>query len=131
MKPRIISAIINAITTLAFAYYFDSLYGGGGVTSHLALIHTAIVGAILFAVACILSLLNLRFGIACSLVACFLSWPFFAGELSVILGDWQNLLSDLPYANWKPKLAAVVMLIISSVYSVSRLRFSFRAPAVK
>ena len=127
MKQKTISAVIYAATTLALAYYFDALYGGGAVTHHLGLIHIAIAGTILFAVACILSLFSLRLGVLCALAACILSWPFFSGNLYAILRVWRSLFSVVHYANWGASLAAVLMLIISSIYSLGRLRLLFQA----
>lgn len=128
MKQKIISAVIYAATTLALAYFFDGLYGGEPITHHLGLIYAATAGAILFAVACVLSLLSLRFGTVCALAACILSWPLFSGNLFTILSVWRSLFSILRHSNWGASLAAVVMLIISSIYSLSRLKLAFRAP---
>jgi hypothetical protein len=121
MKQKIISVAIYAITTLALWGFFDGLYGGEPITRHLSLIHAATAGAILFAVACVLSSFSLRFGIACALAACILSWPFFAGELSAILRVWRSLFSVVHYSPWGDRLAAVLMLTISSIYSVVQL----------
>lgn len=122
MKQKVVSAVIYAITALALAYYFASLYGAAPVTRHLGLIHTAIIGALLFVVACVLSLFSLRSGTACALAACTLSWPFFAGVLSAVVGVWRSLPSILHDANWEASLQSVVMLIFSSIYALSRLR---------
>jgi hypothetical protein len=123
MKYKIVSALVYGITALDLANFFDSVYGAGPISSnYIGLTHVAIAGAILFAVACLLSLFNLRMGITCGLVACILSWPFFAGELSLILGVWRGLFSVVGYAYWTARLASVWMLIVSSIYSLSQLR---------
>ncbi len=79
----------------------------------------------MFVVAFVFSLFSLRSGIVCALAACVLSWPFFAGELSLILGVWRSLLSVVHYSDWGARLAAVLMLIVSSVYSLSQSRLLF------
>ncbi len=128
MKQKTVSVVIYAITALALAYYFDSLYGAGPVARHLELIHTAIAGAILFVVACVLSVFSLRFGTVCALAACVLWWPFFSSNLFAILSVWRSLFSILHHSNWEASLQSVLMLIISSIYSLSRLRLLLRAP---
>ena len=128
MTQRIVSVLVYSFTALDFAYYFDSLYGAGPITGHLGLIHTAIIGAVLFAVAAVFSLFSLRIGIAFAFAACILSWPFFAGELSAILSVWHSIFSVMHYSYWGARLAAVYMLIVSSIYSFGRLRALYRAP---
>jgi hypothetical protein len=56
MKQRILSAAIYLISALALALYFDSLYGTGPVMLCLGAIHAGIAGAIVFVVACLVSL---------------------------------------------------------------------------
>jgi hypothetical protein len=128
MKQKAVSVVIYAFTALALANFFDSLYGAGPITHYLWLIHTAIAGAILFVVATVFSVFSLRIGIACALAACVLSWPFFAGELSALLGVWRSLFSVVHYSYWGARLESVLMLIISSFYSLGRLRLLFWAP---
>jgi hypothetical protein len=126
MKQKIISLVIYAITTFALAGFFDGLYGGEPIPHRMWLIwvqiYAASAGTVLFAVACVLSPFSLRFGIACALAACLLSWPFFAGQLSAILSVWRSLFSTVHYPAWGDRLAAVLMLILSSIYSVVQLR---------
>src|SRR5271157_442627 len=124
---KAVSVVIYAVTALALADFFDSLYGAGPVTHYFGLIHTAIAGAILFVVACVFSLFSLRIGIVIALAACILSWPFFAGELLAILRVLPVLFSLVHYSYWGARLASVLMLIVSSVYSLGRLRLMFRA----
>ena len=68
----------------------DGLYGGEPITGHTILIHVATAGAILFVVACVLSLFSVRFGIICALAACILSWPLFASELYAVIRAWRD-----------------------------------------
>jgi hypothetical protein len=126
MKWKVIAALVYAATTLSLWGFFDALYGSGPIIHHLGLIRSAISGAVLFAIACVISLFNLRTGIVCALVACLLCWPFFGGELSMILLVWRSLFSILGYSMWGDRLAAVLMLTLSSVYSLSRLRSLFQ-----
>jgi hypothetical protein len=128
MKQKIVSVLVYSFTALDFAYYFESLYGAGPVTRHLGLIHAAIIGALLFAAAAVFSLFSLRIGIAFAFAACILSWPFFAGELSAILSVWHSIFSVVRYSYWGARLAAVYMLIVSSIYSAGRWRVLYRAP---
>ena len=126
MKHKIVSALVYGITALSLADFLDSVYGAGPIfQKYVGLTHVAIAGAILFAVACLLSLFNERLGIACGVVACILSWPLFSRELSVALGVWRSLHSVLGYAYWTARIASVGMLIVSSIYSLSQLRLLF------
>jgi hypothetical protein len=124
MKRKIISAIVYAATSVALAGFFDALYGAGPVTRYLALIHLAIAGTVLFAVACVLSLFTLRVGVVCGLAGSVLSWPYFAIQISTI--PWGSTVSILSHANWQDVLTAILALVVSSVYSVNRLRLSLR-----
>lgn len=127
MKQRISAAVIYAMTSLVLAGYFDSLYGAGPVTHRLGLIHAAFAGALLFVVACAMSLFALRLGVACGVVASILSWPYFGPRLLAI--PWSRFIQVLPHAMWADTYAAILMLIISSAYSAIRLRLLLRAPA--
>ena len=87
MKRRILSVLIYATTAFALAEFLDGLYGAGPVTHHLALIHLAIAGTILFAAACILSLFTLRVGVVCGLGGVVLyrfGGPYFAFKLQFL-----------------------------------------------
>jgi hypothetical protein len=127
MKYRAILAAIYAITTLCLGSFLDYLYNGEPITRHLGLIHAATVGAILFAVACVLSVFSLRLGIVCALVACILSWSYFCIQLSII--PWGDLIW---FARYRPgTLAAILSLIVSSAYSVIMARLVFRPSSAK
>jgi hypothetical protein len=118
MKRKIISVAVYAITAFAFLGYFDGLYGGEPIIYHLRLIHVATAGAILFAVACVLSLFTPRAGIVCGIVAAILSWSNFAVELYWI--PWSNFLW---FAKYRPDaLTAIFCLICSTYYSINQLR---------
>jgi len=124
MKRKILSVVIYATTAFALAEFFDALYGAGPVTRHSVLIHLAIAGTILFAAACILSLFILRVGVVCGLAGGALSWPCFAIQMPAI--PWGSLVSILPYANWLYLLTAILVLVVSSIYSVNLLRLLLR-----
>jgi hypothetical protein len=118
MKRKIISAAVYAVTAFAFLGYFDGVYGGEPILYHLGLIHVATAGAILFAVATVLSLITLRAGIACGIVAATLSWPYFALELYWV--PWSDFVW---FAKYRPDtLTAIFCLICSTYYSINRLR---------
>jgi hypothetical protein len=106
------------------ALVFDSIYGAGPVTRHLGAIHAGVAGAIVFAVASLLSLFSLRFGLVCSIVACVLSWPLF-GPLLYFL-PWTELPRALGYANWGPELIALLTLMVAHIYSAFKLRALLR-----
>lgn len=116
LKHRILSAAIYGITALVLARFFDSLYGSGPVTQQLTAIHTAIVGAILFAFAFVVSLFALRLGVICGLAACILSWPCLGRDMVAI--PWRNAIEILPYARWADIFAAILALTISSIFSL-------------
>jgi hypothetical protein len=125
MKHRLVCTLIYAATTFCLGEFFDGLYGGEPIIYHLGLIHVATAGAVLFAVACVLSLFTLRFGIMCGLLAGILSWPYFAIQLSGV--PWGNLIW---FARYRPDtLAAIVTLIASSLYSAVHLRRLVRGVA--
>jgi hypothetical protein len=126
MKHKFVSTIIFAITALAIGNFFDGLYGAGPVTHYFGLIHTAVAGAILFVIACAFSLFSSRFGIVCALAACILSWPYFGIQLFAI--PWDSIFSLMRYPEWRDKFAAILGLVISSVYSVTQLRLLWRKP---
>ena len=118
MKLKVISAAVYAITAFAFLGYFDGLYGGEPIIHYLGLIHVATAGAILLAVASVLSLITLRVGIACGIVAAILSWPDFAIELYRV--PWSDFLR---FAKYRPDTpTAIFCLICSTYYSINRLR---------
>jgi hypothetical protein len=117
MKRKVISAAVYAITAFAFLGYFDGLYGGEPIIYHLGLIHVATAGAILFAVASVLSLLNLKVGIACGIVATILSWPYFA--IGIFAVPWSH---PFGFVRWPDTLTATFCLICSTYYSVDQLR---------
>jgi hypothetical protein len=87
MKPRILSAIIYASTTVAVALFFDGLYGGEPIRHHLGLIHTASLGACLFAAATLLSLFSVRLGVICGFAWTLLSLPRVGFERGYICID--------------------------------------------
>jgi hypothetical protein len=124
VKRKIISAAVYAATSFALAGFFDGLYGAGPVTRYLGVIHLAIAGTILFAVACVLSLFTLRVGVICGLCACVLSWPYFAIQIPTI--PWNRVFAVLHYANWQDLMTAILALVVSSAYSVNRLRLLLR-----
>ena len=124
MKQKILSAVIYATTALALAQFLDDLYAGEPVTDHLGLIYLAIAGTILFAAACILSLFTLRVGVVCGLGGGILSWPVFAIAIPRI--PWGSVVSIFPYSNWRYVLTAILALVVSSAYTVNRLRVLLR-----
>jgi len=127
MKQKIPPAALYVITALAVAGYFDALYGAAPVTHRQTPIHFAIAGTIIFAIACLLSLFSLRLGAVGGLVGACLSWPFFGPIL--IHFPWTKLPEVLPYAMWADSLAALVTLIVATVYSVCSVSSTFRRRA--
>ncbi len=125
MKQKILSAVIYATTALALAQFLDGLYAGEPITHHRALIHLAIAGTILFAAACILSLFTLRVGVVCGLAGGILSWPCFAVGMTAI--PWRSVVSIFSYSNWSFVLTSILALVVSSAYSVNRLRVLLRS----
>ena len=124
MKRKILSLVIYVTTAFALAEFFDGLYGAGPVTHRLGLIHLAIAGTILFAAACILSLFTLRVGVVCGIAGGVLSWPYFAIQMPTI--PWGRLASIFPHAHSVDLLIAILVLVVSSVYSVNQLRMLLR-----
>lgn len=121
MKRRIISAVVYAATFLALAGFFDSLYGAGPVTGYLAAIHLALAGTVLLAAASISSFFAPRVGVVCGAAGSVLAWPCFAAVMPTI--PWPSIFSILPYSNWQDLLTAILALTVSSIYSVTRLRW--------
>jgi hypothetical protein len=129
MKRKVFFAVIYATTSISLLGFFDAFYGAGPVPYH-PLTHCAIGGSVLFAIACVVSLFHLRSGIVCALVASLFCWPFFAGELSMVLRVWRSLVSVVvrDYGMWNDRLAALLTLMLSSAFSLSQLRRFWQAP---
>jgi hypothetical protein len=123
MKQKLVAVAVYLVTSLALALYFESLFGAGPVTLRPQLL-IGIVGAILFVPALVLSIFELRLGVMCGLAASALSWSCLGDVLVSI--PWESILRILPYARWADILVAIVMLIISSIYSLAQLRLFFK-----
>lgn len=124
MKLKLVPAVLYATTAFSTAVDLDSLYGAAPVTHALMRVHLAIAGAALFAVAFLLSLITPRFGIVCGVLASVMSWPYVGSEMVAI--PWAKLTDVLPNARFAPQVAAVLMLTLSSAYSLVQARFLFR-----
>ncbi len=124
MRSRIVLAVVYAITVIPLFDYFDGLYGGEPIHGDMTLIHTATAGAILFAIAFLASLLALRVGLVCGFAACILSWPFWGFHLIMFI--WMAAGGALHH-DWEEALASLVLLILSTVYTVVQLQLWFRA----
>jgi hypothetical protein len=124
MKRGVLAALVYLLPALTMALVFDSIYGAGPVTRHVGVIHAGVAGAIAFAIASLLSLFSLRFGLACAIVACVLSWPFFGPLLYFF--PWKELPSALGYANWGPEFIALLTLMGAHIYSAFKLRALLR-----
>ena len=130
MKWRILSAFIYAATAFALWNYFDGYYArdlSRVKAVYIFLLHASTAGAWLFAISFALSLFRLRFGIGCGLAAGVLAWPYFCTLLPGI--PWRHLIEVLPYSDWLAQYMSILMLIISSVYSMAQLRPLLRLPA--
>jgi len=127
--PRYLSTIVYAATAFTTFSDLDSLYGANEVAGTTS-INLAIAGAVLFAIASLLSLFTLRFGIACGLVALGLSGHYFLREIIAIpWGSMPGILPKvLPYARWSDIFASLIMMVTAVAYSLSRLWLLFRAP---
>jgi hypothetical protein len=129
MRRKIPSAVIFAITVVAFAIWFEDVDGmePGPITGYIGLIQTAIAGMILLSLACLLSLLTTRVAIVCGLFGCVLSWPYFG---PLLFGTpWGRLASLIAGSSlWRDEFAAIVLLMVTSVYSVAQLRSLLRGP---
>jgi hypothetical protein len=124
MKQRVWAALLYLFAALALAGYFDGLYGAGPVVHGLTLVHAGIAGMILLAVASLVSILSLRLGAVCGLIAGFLAWPFFGPLL--LSFPWSRMFEILPYAMWADSLAALTMLTITSIYSLKQVSLRVR-----
>jgi hypothetical protein len=129
MKSRVIPAVLYAFTALVLANWFEDVDGmepGPIPFPHIGSIQIAIIGTVVFAIACLASLANLRYGVALGLLACVLSWPYFAGILlSTPLRRLASLLGDSTL--WRHEYSALLLLAISSAYSLAHLRYTRRA----
>jgi hypothetical protein len=128
MKLKFVPAALYATTAFSVAADLDSLYGAGPLTNSPTRIHLAVAGAALFALAFLLSLVKLRLGIVCGFIAGIVSWPLVGIEMAVI--PWTSLPGVLPLAHWSDILAAVLMLTVSSAYSLVQARFLFATAEV-
>lgn len=125
MKQKILTALIYATAAFALAQFFDDLYAGEPITDHFVLIYLAIAGTIFLAAACLLSLFTLRVGVVCGLSGSILSWPCFAIAMPTI--PWGSVVSIFPHSNWRFVLTAILALVVSSAYSVNRMRVLLRS----
>jgi hypothetical protein len=124
VRQKIISAVIYLATVLFVGMFFDGLFGGEPITRHKSLVYAATFGLILFAASCVLSFFSQRFAVIIGLTAAVLSWPLFAIELFAV--PWGDLVW---FTRYRPDtLAAILVLIMSSAYSVYALRALVRSP---
>ena len=123
----LIPAVVYAGTALAFARYVDALYGEHPALPHATLVYAVTAGALLYAIASLLSLFALRFAASCGLVASLLSWPLFwllAGEV-----PWRQVRDILCCSDWAELLTAFAALVASTICSFIQLLLSNRAAA--
>ena len=129
MKKRIPLTVAYAVTFVILTLFFQDIDGmePGPIKAQFGLIQIAVVGGVLFAVGCILSLFTARYGIFCGTFASALSLPYFVG---LVLHLPWNRLGALTLGSplWRDQLGAILMVFISSVYSLVRLKFSFGNP---
>ena len=128
-SPRFLSTIVYAATAFTSFMDLDSLYGAAPIVGSTS-IYLAIAGTVLFAIASLLSLLTLRLGITCGLVALGLSGHYFLREIIAIpWGSMPGILPKvLPYARWSDIFASLIMMVTAVAYSLSQLWLLFRAP---
>jgi hypothetical protein len=130
IKQRIPSAAVYAITVLALAVWLEDVDGmePGPITGFFGLIQMAIAGVILLAIACLVSLFAFRLGLVCGLAASVLSWPYF-GRL-LFAAPWDRLVGLMTGSPlWRDQFAAILTLIITTTYSLYRLRFLPQVPS--
>ena len=111
-------AVIYGATAICLGIVLEVLYGGEPITHHLTLVYAATIGSVPFVIACIISCLRTRIGLLFGLIAVALSWPYFVLELTAV--PWGNLLWFVQFRT--ANLLAMVFLIISTLYSLNRLR---------
>jgi hypothetical protein len=119
MKQRVAPALLYFFAAFALADYFDALYGAAPVDHRLMFVRAGIAGAILLAGAFLVSLFSQRLGAVCGLVAGLLAWPYFGPIL--VNFPWSRMFEVLPYAMWADSLAALVMLTIATIYSLTKI----------
>ena len=124
MKRKILSAVVYATTAFALWQFLDSLYAGEPVRDHLVLIYSGIVGTILSAAACVLSLFTKRVGLVCGLVGAVLAWPGFS--LTIPKVPFLSTVSIFPDSTSADLLTAILALVVSSFYGINQFRLLFR-----
>jgi hypothetical protein len=137
MRQKLISAAINLITALCLGNYFEIIDGmepprRPPSTLTVNLWHLAIAGAILFGIAFVVSLFSLRLAVFCGLGACLLCWPHFGPLLITFPLRQLKTLLPFPWVSdlWPGIIAALLMLLISSTYTLVKLTM-LRKPVVK
>lgn len=118
MKPKIILAVMYALTTMSVAVVLEAIYYGEPITHHQLFLYAATVGSVCFAAAGVMSFIKLRIGLIIGFVAIVLSWPYFVLEGEGI--SWRNLVWFAQFRT--AMLAAISCLIISTLYSLNILR---------
>lgn len=113
MIPRTSSIAIYGVAALCLGTIVDAVYGAGPV-QHFGLVHIAIVSASLFALACLLTIPNPRWGMMAGSVVIVLSWlEVLPISLSIVRANFLWSLSYRP-----ENVAAVLSLIVASVWSI-------------
>lgn len=130
MNQKILSSVIYALTAFTLWGRLEVFYGEP-ITHPLfvAMVHATSGGAILFVIAFVMSFFSVRLGVFCGLAAIILSVPFLFVEVGIF--PWRHLIEDLGYNFWADTLAAIIMLIISSAYTLAQLRLWYRARAAR
>jgi hypothetical protein len=129
MIKRILSAAIYLTTVLCVGNYCEMIDGMEPPrlppsALQVNLWHVAIAGALMFAIACIVSIFSHRLGIFCGLGACLMSWPHFGALLVTFPVRQLMTLLPFPWVSdlWPGIIGALAMLLISTVYTLIKLR---------
>jgi|SRR5579862_7707971 len=119
LRHRAEQVVLYAVTAFTCASYFVALSGAEPATHTPITIPSAILGAALFGVSCAISPFSSRFGIIGALMASILCWPYFL--MAMRFFPWATLSTNLPYGFNPYTLAATLMLVATTVYSIGHL----------
>jgi hypothetical protein len=118
VRSKALFGTAYAVTAYLLWRFFDTLSGLQPKNQPQSILvqrfqDAAIVGAILFLVAFLVTILSLRAGLLCGGVACMLSWPYWA--VQAFRFPWRSVIPLLASDVGEPEIVAMLMVALSSV----------------
>lgn len=115
LKKKVISGAVYLAAALAMGTYYDAVYGAGPPAQHILLRRLGVAGAFLFACTSLLSLWKPHRAVFVGILAC-LCWSDFARIVPQI--PFLRVFSVIGHADWNETLLALLVLVLTSSYSL-------------